>query len=181
MLEIFALGLALSTDSFSVAVALGVRPFTRRQALRYALLTSSAGAAMAWIGVLAGARVLDQIADYDHWVASGLVAIVALRMAYEGCKGLLNPEAPPTVRPHGIAKLVGLSIASNIDALGVGLGIQLAKKPTLPFVMAVGVGAFAATLVGLALARRLSRRFGPLLTLVGATLLAILAAQLRHI
>lgn len=180
--EVFLLGLVLSADSFSAAIAMGFRPFKQKDVLRFAASSGGAELLATWLGALAGAHILSQIADYDHWVAFFLLAAVAIHMGIEGIKGLLNPQAPACKSKfHSWVKVLMVSLATSLDALGVGMSLGVAGKPIAPFLITIGAFAFVSTVIGLHLARKLSIRFGPLITVMGSIVLGAMSFQMLKI
>lgn len=180
--EVLVLGMVLSADSFSAALAMGHRPFQRKDAFKFALSSGTAEAGATLIGFLAGAKILSSFSSVDHWIAFGLLALVALHMAYEGVHGLLqkNPEEIPNDF-HSFAKVLLVSCATSLDALGVGVGLGVAHKPIGSCLASIGLWAFATTLIGLYLGRSLSQKMGPIFTLLGAVVLGIIAWQMLQI
>ncbi len=77
---------------------------------------------MPLIGWLAGTTIVHYIADYDHWVAFGLLAFVGLRMIHSGLRA--DAEELKADPSRGWT-LVMLSIAVSIDALAIGLSLGL--------------------------------------------------------
>ena len=71
-----------------------------------------------------------------------------------------------------------MSFATSLDALGVGIGIGAAQKQILPYIFSIGIWAFLATLAGLYLAKKLSTKFGSIITLIGAIILGVIAFQM---
>lgn len=182
MLEVLVVGLILSADSFSAAVAMGHRPFSEKDAFKFALSSGSAEALVTLIGALAGSQIISRFKAIDHWIAFGLLAAVAAHMAYEGVVDLLNKEAKEEKLDfHSFTKVLIVSFATSLDAFGVGIGLGISNKPLTPFIISIGLWAFATTLIGLHLAKRLSSKFGPIMNLVGACVLAIMAFQMLKI
>lgn len=180
--EIFIIGLVLSADSFSAAVAMGLRPFSKNDAIKFAISSALAEALFALLGALAGAHVVRQFSAIDHWVAFVLLIVVALHMAYEGLTHLLNRNQKVEVLSfYSFTKILIVSFATSLDAFSVGMGLGIAKKPLLPFVVSIGAWAFLATLAGLYLAKTLSKKLGPILNLIGSVVLGILAFQMLKI
>ena len=64
--EVIIVGLILSADSFSVAVAMGIRPFSGRDALKFAASSGVAVALFALIGAMAGAHLISKLKSVDH-------------------------------------------------------------------------------------------------------------------
>ena len=182
LLEVTILGLILSADSFSAAVALGSRRFSTSKLLKFAVASSVAEALATLIGDLAGEHVISMISDYDHWIAFGLLAAVALHMAVEGIQGLRNPgaQADPSVE-HGLLKILVVSLATSMDAFGVGIGLGLTHRPVWPFVGAIAAWAFVLSIAGVYIGNSMSRKMGPVFSLFAAAVLGYLSTQMLKI
>lgn len=181
-LEVIIVGLILSADSFSAAVAMGHRPFTEKDAFKFAISSGGAEAIVALIGALAGSQIISRFQAIDHWIAFILLMGIALHMAYEGISHLRNPEsADEKLEFHSFTKILIVSLATSLDAFGVGIGLGISNKPIIPFIFSIGIWAFSTTLIGLHLARKLSSKFGPIMSLVGSLVLGILAFQMLKI
>jgi putative Mn2+ efflux pump MntP len=175
-LEILFVGLILSADSFSAAIAMGLRPFNRKDALKFAASSGGAEAVVAFIGAMSGKHIISKFGAIDHWIAFFLLGGVALHMAYEGIRDLMSKEVRVEILDfHSFAKILLVSLATSLDAFGVGIGLGVANKPIIPFVISIGVWAFVATIAGLYLAKNLSRKFGPVVNLLGSIVLGIIA------
>jgi putative Mn2+ efflux pump MntP len=91
-LEIIIIGLVLSADSFSAAVAMGLRPFSKKDAFKFAFSSGGAESLVTLIGAMAGFHLISKIESFDHWIAFTLLMGVALHMAYEGFCDLMSRE-----------------------------------------------------------------------------------------
>lgn len=182
ILEVLILGIVLSADSFSAAVAMGTRPFKRSDAFKFAVCSGGAEGLATAGGYFAGAYFIGLISSVDHWIAFGLLSLIALHMAYEGIQGLRNPEVhAETLDFHSFTKVLLVSFATSLDAFGVGVSLGVANKSIAPYLLSISAWAFVATLVGLYLARKLSGKFGPIFTLIGAAVLGFLAFEMLKI
>lgn len=180
--EVMILGLILAADSFTAAVAMGSRPFTLKDALKFAFSSGGAEALATLAGALAGAQIIKRFEAYDHWIAFILLMGVALHMAWEGISEMRHKgEKPEKVDFHSFVKVLIVSFATSLDALGVGIGLGVAHRPITPFIISIGLWAFAATIAGLYLSRRLSKKVGPIMTLVCSLVLGLLAFQMLKI
>lgn len=90
--EIFFIGLILSIDSFSAAIAMGTRPFLKKDAIKFAFTSGVSEALVALIGAFAGAYLIKKFQAFDHWIAFSLLMAVSLNMAYEGFSDLFCKE-----------------------------------------------------------------------------------------
>ncbi|WP_413582358.1 manganese efflux pump MntP family protein [Bdellovibrio sp. HCB288] len=182
LFEVLILGLVLSADSFSAAMAMGSRPFTTKDSLKFAFSSGGAELVATLAGYMAGAHLISLISSVDHWIAFGLLAAVALHMAYEAIQDLRGQgEKEEAVDFHSFWKVLLVSFATSLDAFGVGVSLGVAKKTIAPFLVSIGLWAFVATLVGLHLARRLSGKMGPLFTFIGAAVLGYMSIQMLSI
>lgn len=180
--EIVAVGLVLSADSFSAAVAMGLRPFSRKDAFKFAISSGGAEALVTLAGAMAGLHLITKIKSFDHWIAFGLLMAVALHMAYEGFCDLFSKEIKAEKLDfHSFTKVLIVSFATSLDAFGVGIGFGVAHKPIFPYIVSIGIFAFIATIAGLYLAKKLSKKFGPVVSLIGSIILGIMAFQMLKI
>ena len=176
--EIIIVGLVLSADSFSAAVAMGHRPFTKKDAYRFAIASGGAEGLMTLLGVLAGS-LISKFAGIDHWIGFILLSGVALHMGYEGIVDLISKTIKEEKLDfHSFKKVLLVSFATSLDAMSVGIGLGISKKPILPYVISISFWAFATTIIGLQLAKKLARSFGPIMNIVGSIVLGVMAFQI---
>lgn len=176
--EVLIVGLVLSADSFSAAVAMGHRPFSKKDAYRFAITSGGAEAVMTLIGAMAGTFIISKFSGIDHWIAFVLLGSVALHMGYEGLQELMTKTImEKKLNFHSFKKVLLVSFATSLDAFSVGVGLGITKKPILPYICSIGAWAFLTTLIGLHLAKKLSKVFGPIMNLLGAIVLGYLAFQ----
>ncbi|MES2677900.1 MAG: manganese efflux pump [Pseudomonadota bacterium] len=180
--EIIIIGLILSADSFSAAVAMGTRKFSGKDALKFAFTSGIAEGLVALFGAFAGGYLVKKFSAIDHWVAFGLLMAVAIHMAYEGIVDLVSKnKKAEQVDFHSFFKILIVSLATSLDAFGVGIGLGVAEKPIALYIISIAFWAFAATIAGLYLAKKLSDKFGSIVTLFGAIVLAIIAFEMLKI
>ncbi len=180
-LEVILVGLVLSADSFSAALAMGFRPHTNRDVLRFALSSGLAEGFVAFIGAILGSRIIAQFDSIDHWVSFTLIMMVAFHMIWEAITEIRTKkkdESEQKIEFHSFYKILIVSFATSLDAFAVGVSLGTTSKPLLPFIGSIGTWAFVSTVVGMALAKKVSQRFGAYFSFVGAAVLIILAFKL---
>ncbi|MCL4367639.1 MAG: manganese efflux pump MntP family protein [Actinobacteria bacterium] len=165
-----AIGLAMDAAAVSLGVAAGggaagVRPIFRLR-FHFALFQGL----MTFLGWLVGTGFAYLISGVDHWVATGLLAIIGARMIRAG----MSQEAQPKLGdPSRGMPLVALSVATSIDALAAG--ISLAMLAVVIVALVTGVLSVAGLLVGSKLGQTFGRRMeifgGVILLAVGLRLL----------
>lgn len=177
--EIIIIGLVLSADSFSAAVAMGHRPFTKKDAYRFAIASGGAEGFMTLIGAFAGSLVISQFSSIGHWLGFVLLGAVAIHMAYEGIVDLVSKEIKvDQLEFHSFKKVLLVSFATSLDAFSVGIGLGISKKPIFPYTISIIFWAFLTTILGLHLAKKLSQKFGPIMNLIGSIILGIMAIEI---
>lgn len=180
-MELLVFALVLSIDSFSAAFAMGFRHFSARRAFSFAFSSAVAEGGATALGFLLGRFAKDLIVHYDHWVAFSLLAAVGLHMIWEALHGDDAADEGDDERTHGLARILFISTVTSIDSLGVGVGLGLAEKNVLHYSLAIAAGAFAATYLGLALARRMPQSFGSRLEILGGGVLIALGVKMLSI
>ena len=180
--EVLIIGLILSSDSFSAAIAMGVRPFAKKDAIKFAISSGGAEAIAAVVGAMIGSRMIDKLRAIDHWIAFILLFGVAIHMAYEGFRDLINKKSTEEkIEFHSFAKILIVSFATSLDALGVGIGLGISEKPIFLYIVSIGFWAFLSTIAGLYLAKNLSKKSGSVFALIGSIILCIMAFQMLKI
>lgn len=179
ILEVIIIGLVLSADSFSAALAMGFRRHERSDVLKFALSSGGAEALVTFLGAVAGSTIISQFDSIDHWISFFLLIGVALHMAYEGINELRagDEHKEETKKFHSLFRIIIVSFATSLDALAVGVSLGVSDKPLAPFVVSIGLWAFISTIVGMSIAKRASKRLGPIFSLLGSLILITLAVK----
>lgn len=132
---------------------------------------------MTLLGWLLGSTIVNLIANFDHWIALALLGWIGGRMIMEGFS---RNEASPVNGcddPSRGSSLVMLSIATSIDALGVGLSLALLKVDVLGASMIIGLVSLLMSVAGMLGGKKLNQRFGKRVEVVGG--LVLIAIGLR--
>lgn len=177
ILEILIVGLVLSADSFSAALAMGARPHKTSDTLKFALSSGGAEALVSFLGAIAGATIVAKFDSIDHWVSFFLLCGVAIHMAHEGYTELKDKKdvelAPKPF--HNFWKILIVSFATSLDAFAVGVSLGVSDKPLPPYIVSIGLWAFFSTIIGMSVAKVASKKMGPLFSLIGSLVLFSLA------
>ncbi|MBN1443147.1 MAG: manganese efflux pump [Planctomycetes bacterium] len=169
--SLIAIALALSMDAFAVAVMASVtlESITPRHLFRLAFHFGLFQAIMPAIGWAAGRSFEASIRAWDHWVAFGILLGIGARAIWNAARAG-ERERPPSDPTRGLT-LVGLSVATSIDALAVGFTFSLLGVSILLPVVVIGLVAAAMTLAGMLLGRRLGSLFGKSAEIAGGAIL----------
>ncbi|OGO30531.1 MAG: hypothetical protein A2Z29_11160 [Chloroflexi bacterium RBG_16_56_11] len=177
-LSILLIAIGLAADCLAVALSGGVSAAGRLwwPTLRVSLSFGAFQAAMPLVGWLAGRTVVDYIADYDHWVAFALLAVVSGRMFREALRHRGKPEKQVDIT-RGLM-LLTLSVATSIDALAVGLSFAFLDVDIALASLTIGLVAFMVTALGFVLGRWVSRLAGRWAEVVGGVILLVIAFRI---
>lgn len=175
---LFGIALALAMDAFAVSLAAGVtlERITGRHLFRFGFHFGLFQGMMPVIGWLAGISVQRWIADYDHWIAFGLLAFVGIKMIREAFEKE-DDEAEASDPTRGLT-LVMLSVATSIDALAVGLSLgMLGVDVWLPAAV-IGLVCGALTVAGMLLGGRIGRMWGKRVEVLGGLVLCAIGLKI---
>ncbi len=176
-LEIVFLALALSMDSFSVALSVGCagQATGKREAFRLAFFFGLFQGGLPILGWFAGTLIEPIIAPYDHWIAFSLLLFVAIRMIRSGVNQTEDVQQNDPTR--GLPLLL-LSIATSIDALSVGLGLSmLGMKIWTPSIV-IGLITMLVSAFGVTTGSRLGLKFGKRMQIVGGVVLIMIGIRI---
>ncbi|MBN1590368.1 MAG: manganese efflux pump [Pirellulales bacterium] len=151
-----AVGLAMDALAVSIVAGMTVTKVTPRHTFRVAFHFGLFQFLMPVVGWVAGRQLAGVVANYDHWVVFGLLALIGGKMLHEASRGVdVDGRADPT---RGWM-LVMLSIATSIDALAVGASMALMDvRIWLPAVV-IGVVAAVFSALGITFGGRLGSRW----------------------
>ena len=178
-LEILAIAVGLAMDAFAVSVAGGAGGRLRhpRPALRLAFHLGLFQALMPIIGWFLGAQALRLVGGWGGWIAFGLLVYIGGRMivssfARDGSEAADGPD------PSRGWTMVGLSVATSIDALAVGVSLAMVGVAIWQPSLIIGVVTGAMSLVGIAIGDRVGRRWGSKVEIVGGLILVVIGLRI---
>ena len=182
LVTIVLIALALAVDAFAVALAAGVSlcQVSGRQTFRLAFHFGLFQAGMNIIGWGAGLSVRTLLENIDHWLAFGLLFLVAVKMIRDAIAG--REEEARKVDPTRGYTLVMLSVATSIDSLAVGLSFSVLNVAIwLPAVI-IGIVATLLTVMGLKLGCLLgsASRIGSRAEIAGGLVLLGIGFNILH-
>lgn len=157
---VLAIAVALAMDAFAVSLTAGARmsSVSLGQTLRMAGTFGGFQFLMPVAGWLLGVRAQRYIEDYDHWLAFALLAFVGLRMLKEAWDNRGNDQgvcsgSDPTRGGH----LWLLGIATSLDALAVGLSLDLLGQDVWFPAVVIGLVCFLLSASAMHLGRAVCR------------------------
>jgi manganese efflux pump family protein len=181
-LTIIVIALALAMDAFAVSIITGStsRKLHIKHALRMALSFGLFQAVMPLLGALAGLKIKNYVANYDHWVAFALLAAVGIKMVYESFK---IKTAEEKLDPSNIYILLILSVATSIDAFAVGITISFLDISLALAVSIIGAVTFVLSYLGTVIGKKFGHFFESKIEAIGGLILIGLGLKilLQHL
>lgn len=179
--SLFLLAIGLAADAFAVAIGQGAAARTRVwwTALGVALAFGVAQTVAPLLGWLLGVAFAGLVAEWDHWVAFGLLTLIGAKMIWEGNKSDPPGEASDPGKEQ-IAKgwtLLGLAVATSIDAAAAGITLPALGAPILLSLATIGLVTFALSFAGVWVGRTGSRALGPNAEIIGGLILIVIGAK----
>ena len=168
-LLLIAIGLSFDTFAVSVTTGLTICDIRFWQAIRVAVILAVFQAAMPLIGWILGKQVAGFIMQYDHWIAFGLLFILGAKMIYESFQ---NKDAERKFNPLKLTVLIGLAIATSIDALVVGVSFAFFNDLNIYWtILIIGVVTFLVAMIGMLFGKKVGNKFGTKMEIIGALIL----------
>lgn len=176
--SLLALALALAMDAFAVALAAGanIRPLSFRPCFRLSFHFGLFQALMPIAGWLAGLSLRGFVHHISHWIAFILLAAIGGNMIMEALKS--EEGNTNNIDPSRGFTMVGLSVATSIDALAVGLSLSILKVSIWWPAVVIGIVATLMTLVGLFLGSRAGATWGRKVEVTGGLVLIFIGGRI---
>ena len=174
--EIGMVAVALGCDAFAVGLGTGVQFCAPRQVFRLSFHFGFFQFMMPLIGWVLGRHVLGWTQRLAPWIGFGLLFFIGSKMVYEGIGSQSHGRecSDPT---RGLS-LIMLSLATSIDALGVGFTLGVLGQGLLFAAMCIGITAGGMTWLAMKLGNRLSGKFAHRMEIFGGTILIVIAFKL---
>lgn len=133
---------------------------------------------MPLIGWFLGNRLVGVASRWGPWVAFAILLVVGGKMLYEGVWAKDREATEVCADPTKGFRLVGLSLATSMDALGIGFGLALLGQGLFTAAAIIGVMAASMTYTAMKLGNTLSHRFGSKMEAFGGLVLLGIAVKL---
>ena len=165
-------------DAFAASIACGAvqRPIKWSQALRLGIAFGVFQTAMTALGWLIGSgAAVAFVARADHWIAFVVLTALGLKMIHGAFTG---DKSSSKLNFMDIRVLLGLAVATSLDALAVGVSIGLLKVTIVLAALVIGAVAFALSVAGAWIGDRGGRLLGKWSEVAGGAILALIGARI---
>lgn len=145
ILELLAVAVGLSMDAFAVSICKGlsVGKIQMKHMLTVGLYFGGFQALMPFLGYWLGSSFSSLVADVDHWIAFGLLALIGLNMIRESRSPVEELDA--SFSPKA---MLPLAVATSIDALAVGVSFAFMEVNIYSSILAIGATTLLLSAIG---------------------------------
>lgn len=167
---LFFTAVGLSMDSFAVSITCGLmqQEIRFKNALKIAITMGFCQATMTFLGWFGGSQVRHLIESVDHWIAFGLLVFLGAKMLYESFS---KDDEAECFDPLKWRVLIGLAIATSIDALAVGVGFAFIETNMPLLLSAVGIVTFLFVMTGILIGKKTGPHLGKRMEALGGIIL----------
>ncbi len=178
LITLILLSIGLSIDSFAVSVSSGLimSEITFRKATRIAFSLAFFQALMPLIGWFIGNKIETMVISFDHWLAFGLLAIIGGKMIFESFK--THPIENKKSNPLELKTLLGISLATSIDALVVGVSFAFIEINLLLVIFIIGFTTFFFSMLGILFGKKVGVHFGEKMEVFGGIVLILIGLKI---
>ena len=174
--NISLMGVGLAADACAVSLSSGlvIKHIKLNKALKIALTFGIFQGIMPLIGWFSGLGFRELLLQVNHWIAFILLAVVGGKMIYE----TFQPETKTKFNPLDNYTLIGLAIATSIDALAVGLSLSVLKVSILSSAAGIAIITFWLCLISVYLGHKWGSLCKFKLEIVGGIILIFLGSKI---
>jgi putative Mn2+ efflux pump MntP len=174
---ILMIAVGLAADAFAVSLAEGMalHTVTPRHTARVALHFGGFQGVMPVLGWLAGSSLRAYMASVDHWIAFGLLVLIGGKMLLDALTGF---ETGRMREPSRGARLIGLSIATSIDAFAVGVSLAMLGVRIWQPAIVIGLVTGVLCGIGIQIGDRVGARLGKWAEVAGGAVLCLIGLEI---
>lgn len=178
IVELFLIAVGLSMDAFAVAVCKGLamKKCTWKKAGIVGLYFGVFQAGMPLAGYVLGVQFKEVIMSIDHWVAFGLLGIIGINMVRESRENC--EECQTEDEALDVKTMVGLAVATSIDALAVGVTFAFLQVKIVPAVSFIGVTTFLISVTGVRIGNIFGAKYKSKAELAGGIILILMGVKI---
>lgn len=171
------ISLSLSLDCFAVscAIAFKEKNILKKNILKMSLFFGIFQSIMPLLGYTIGKFAFTWIKSLDHWVAFFILIIIGIKMIIESFE---KEDIKNEINYFHLKYLFSLTIATSLDAFGVGFTLSLLGYGILMPVLLFGLTTFVVTIIGFIFGRKLKQFFGKKIEIFGGLILILIGIKI---
>lgn len=176
LISITLVAIALAMDAFSVSMTKGFtqKNITKPQILYYGLFFGGFQALMPILGYFCGNAITSIVETLASVIGFVLLLAIGLNMIRES----LSSDGEDVSDEFSFKEVTLLAIATSIDAFAVGIAIALLKDPILISAAIIGVVAFAFSIAGIFIGKKIGDYVGDKFQILGGVILILIGIKI---
>ncbi|MGF0031946.1 manganese efflux pump MntP family protein [Bariatricus sp. SGI.154] len=178
LVELFLIAVGLSMDAFAVSVCKGLamKRCTWSKAGLVGLYFGAFQAIMPLVGYILGVQFKDIITSIDHWIAFILLGIIGANMIREAVGDA--DECEGADESLDVKTMLGLAVATSIDALAVGVTFAFLQVDIVPAVSFIGVITFTLSVAGVKIGNIFGTKYQAKAEIAGGIILILMGCKI---
>jgi putative Mn2+ efflux pump MntP len=178
-ITLFVTASALGADAFAVSagVAASLDQVSQRHTFRLIWHFGLFQALMTLLGWAGGEGLSKLLFGLNHWIAAGILFFLGVKMVWESNE---SADAAKDYDPTRGWSLVGLSVATSLDAMAVGVTFSLMSMSIWRPALLIGLVALVMTFVGMTLGKRAGLAIGHWAERAGGFVLVGIGIRILH-
>ena len=181
IVEIMIISFGLAMDAFAVSICKGLsmKKVLKKNALIIGLYFGLFQALMPVLGYILGGAFAGVVEKVDHWIAFVLLGIIGGNMIKES----RDDELEKRNDKLDFKTMIGLAVATSIDALAVGVTFSFFKVNLLVAVLNIGIITFCLSISGVYIGNKFGDKFQNKAELCGGIVLILIGFRilLQHL
>ncbi|WP_405304435.1 manganese efflux pump MntP family protein [Methanobrevibacter sp.] len=176
IISVFLIAVALAMDAFSVSLTKGFtqKNLNKSQILYYGLFFGFFQFMMPVLGYFCISSISSIIESFASVIGFVLLLAIGLNMIRESLSG----GDEEITDNFSFKEVTLLAIATSIDAFAVGITFAVLNNPFLAPSIIIGVVAFAFSIAGIYIGRRLGDYFGDKFQILGGVILILIGIKI---
>ncbi|MBD8389735.1 manganese efflux pump [Dysgonomonas sp. BGC7] len=176
MIQMIVLAIGLSMDSLIIALTSGaiIGNHNTVNILKIAGMLAFIQMSLTVFGWFIGSTFAQYIADFDHWLAFGILFFLGAKVIISSMK---EEESAP-FNPLSFKVMLGLAIATSIDATAVGLSLSLVGREVLSPAILIGLVTFIVSSMGIIFGCKVGQRYNLRINILGGIILIVIGCSI---
>ena len=180
LLELFLIAVGLSMDAFAVAICKGLcmKKCTWGKGAIVGGYFGVFQGGMPLIGYFLGVQFKEMITSIDHWIAFVLLTLIGANMVKEA----LTDDGEEMCKVDGdelaVKEMLGLAVATSIDALAVGVTFAFLQVQIVPAVSFIGITTFLISMAGVKIGNIFGTKYRTKAEFAGGVILILMGLKI---
>lgn len=176
LISITLVAVALAMDAFSVSMTKGFtqKDLKNSQIIYYGLFFGGFQALMPILGFFCGTVIASIVEALASIIGFILLLLIGINMIRES----LSSDNEDISDQFSFKEVFLLAIATSIDAFAVGITIALLKDPILISSAIIGIVAFAFSIAGIFIGRKIGDYVGDKFQILGGVILILIGIKI---